>query len=56
MKSKTEGERPCSAWIDRERRVISFLKAEGFAELRFPTHDEMFAFVIEKSKSGFRIQ
>ena len=44
------------AWIDEENKVVSFQAAEGFEEKRFQSHDEMFAFVIEKSRSGYRIQ
>lgn len=45
-----------SAWIDRVNRIVSFQQAEGFEEVRFPTHREMFQFVIEKSRTGYRIQ
>lgn len=46
----------CTAWIDRENRIVSFRQAEGFEKVEFPTHQEMFAFMIEKSTSGYRIQ
>ena len=39
-----------------EAEVISFQKAEGFEKLEYPTHDEMFAFEIEKGSGGFAIQ
>ena len=45
-----------SAWIDREKKVVSFQQAEGFEEVEFSTHDEMFAFVIKQTESGYRIQ
>ena len=45
-----------SIWVDWENRVISFQKAEGFEKLEYPTHDEMFAFAIEKGSGGFAIQ
>ena len=45
-----------SAWIDRENKVVSFQQAEGFEEVVFATHDEMFAFVIKQTESGYRIQ
>lgn len=43
-------------WVDWEKRVISFRKAEGFLKLEYPTHDEMLAFAIEKGAAGFAIQ
>ena len=43
-------------WVDWSRRVVSFEKAEGFEELRYETHDEMFRFAIEKGNEGFGIQ
>ena len=45
-----------SIWVDWENRVISFRKAEGFEELQYTTHEEMFAFAIEKGFGGFGIQ
>ena len=55
MANETD-ERTFCAWIDRENRVVSFQAAEGFEEMRFSSHEEMFAFMIEKSTSGYRIQ
>ena len=45
----------CSAWVDGLHRVVSFLPQEGFQEQKFPTHQEMFAFVISLGHSGFGI-
>ena len=49
-------EKVYSAWLDKENRIVSFRKEDGFEKVQFPTRDEMFQFVIEKSTSGFRIQ
>ena len=43
-------------WVDWNRRVVSFEKVEGFEELRYATHDEMFQFAIERGNEGFGIQ
>lgn len=56
MEKEAEDQQYHCAWIDWANAVVSFQKAAGFEEMRFPTHNEMFAFVIEKSASGFRIQ
>lgn len=56
MEEQKEMENSFSAWIDRENRVVSFEKAEGFTEIRFLTHEEKFMFVIRKSEMGYRIQ
>lgn len=45
-----------SIWVNWERRVISFQKADGFEEIQYPTHEEMFRFAIEKGNEGFGIQ
>lgn len=46
----------CLLWIDSANQIISFRHADGFKRLRFPTRDKMFAFVMEKGSSGYRIQ
>ena len=46
----------CTVWIDWKARVISFQKAEGFEELRYPTHADMLRFAIERGSEGFGIQ
>lgn len=51
-----EEEKVHSIWVDWEKRVISFQKAEGFEELQYPTHEEMFSFAVEKGFAGFGIQ
>ena len=43
-------------WVNWERRIVSFQPADGFAELRYATHEEMFQFAIEKTREGFTIQ
>ena len=54
---RTEGEeKTVSVWVNWEKRVISFEKEEGFQELQFKTHDEMFRFAIRKGREGFGIQ
>ena len=51
-----EEEKGFSVWVNWERRVISFTEANGFEELHYPTHDEMFRFAIQKGNEGFGIQ
>ena len=51
-----EKEKVYSLWVDWKNRVISFREAEGFEELQYPTHQEMFDFAIEKGFDGFGIQ
>ncbi len=43
-------------WVDWDRRIISFSEADGFEKLEYPTHEEMFAFAVEKGFEGFGIQ
>lgn len=51
-----EEETVFSIWVNRERRVISFTEGNGFEEHRFPTHDDMLRFAIERVNEGFAIQ
>ena len=51
-----EKEKVYTLWIDWSQRVVSFEKAEGFAELRYSSHEEMFRFAIERGNEGFAIQ
>lgn len=46
----------CAIWINWETRVVSFRKTEGFQELRYPTHEDMLRFAIERGFEGFGIQ
>ena len=45
-----------SIWVNWDKRIISFAKAEGFQELQYKTQDEMFRFAIRKGNEGFGIQ
>ena len=51
-----EKEKVYTLWIDWNRWVVSFEKAEGFEEIQYPSHDEMFRFAIERGNEGFGIQ
>ena len=51
-----EEETVFSVWVNWERRVISFTRENEFEELQYPTHEEMFRFVIEKGNEGLGIQ
>ena len=51
-----EEETVFSIWVNWERRVISFTQENGFEELQYPTHDEMFQFAIDRGNEGFEIQ
>ena len=54
--SKEEGDRVYSIWVNWDKRIISFEKEEGFQELQYKTHEEMFRFAIRKGNEGFGIQ
>lgn len=49
-------EKVFAIWVNWDRRVISFSEENRFEELRFPTHEEKFQFVIKQGNEGFRIQ
>lgn len=51
-----EKEKVCSLWVNWNRRVISFEKVEGFEEIWYSSHEEMFHFAIEKGNEGFAMQ
>lgn len=56
MEKEKKEERAWTLWVNWEKRVISFQEAAGFEKLNFPSHEEKFAFAIEKGSSGFAIQ
>ena len=43
-------------WVNWDKRIISFEKADGFQELQYKTHEEMLRFAIRKGNEGFGIQ
>ena len=51
-----EEETVFSVWVNWKQRVISFTHENEFEELQYPTHEEMFRFVIERGNEGFGIQ
>lgn len=44
------------AWINWAQKIVSFRLEEGFETIRFVSHEERLAFVVDKIKYGFRIQ
>ena len=54
--SKKEEEKMYSIWVNWKKRIISFEKEDGFQELQYKTHEEMFRFAIRKGYEGFGIQ
>ena len=54
--SKKEEEKMYSIWVNWKKRIISFEKEDGFQELQYKTHEEMFRFAIRKGNEGFGIQ
>ena len=56
MDKERETMRQWFVWVDWNRRIISFHEVAGFDRLEYPTHDEMFHFVIEKGNEGYGIQ
>ncbi len=51
-----EVEQCFSVWIDRNARIVSFQKVEGFEELTFQTNEEKLAFVVKMGSAGYGIQ
>lgn len=56
MEKEREETQVWPVWVDWNRRIVSFQEAAGFERLEYPTHDEMFRFVIEKGNDGFEIR
>lgn len=56
MEEEKEIQSGYPVWVDWERRIVSFQKAEGFDEISYSTHDEMFLFAIKLIDTGFAIQ
>lgn len=44
------------AWVSWAQKIVSFRLEEGFEAIRFASHEEWLAFVVDKIRYGFRIQ
>ena len=49
-------EKVFSIWVSWTMRVISFQPVEGFEERRYPSHDEMFRFALQRIAEDYKIQ
>lgn len=43
-------------WVNREMRILSFSRLDGYEMVRFPTRRDMLLFAAEKGNEGFAIR
>lgn len=55
-RDRNRADTPCSLWLNRADRILSFARAEGFDRIKFTNYDQMMERAIQISRSGYRIQ
>ena len=55
MKEEETNQGTCAVWVSKEQKIVSFQKADGFAEVTFLSREDKFSFVIRMCESGYRI-
>ncbi len=43
------------AWVNKEKRIVTFRETEGFEKLTFRTQKDKMAYVYHLCESGYRI-
>ena len=55
MKEESEEQVEFAAWVDKEKRIVTFCETEGFEKLTFRTQEDKMSYVYDLCESGYRI-
>ena len=55
MKEECEEQAEFTAWVDKEKRIVTFRETEGFVKLTFRTQEDKMSYVYDLCESGYRI-
>ena len=55
MKEECEEQAEFTAWVNKEKRIVTFLATEGFEKLTFRTQEDKMSCVYNLCESGYRI-
>lgn len=55
MKEECEEQAEVTAWVNKEKRIVTFREKEGFERLTFRTQEDKMSYVYNLCESGYRI-
>ena len=55
MKEGCQAQAEFAAWVNKEKRIITFRDAEGYEKLTFRSREDRMAYVCHLCESGYRI-
>ena len=55
MKEDCEEQAELAAWVNKEKRIVTFRETEGFEKLTFRTQEDKMSDVYNLCESGYRI-
>ena len=55
MKEDCEEQAELAAWVNIEKRIVTFCETEGFEKLTFRTQEDKMSYVYDLCESGYRI-
>ena len=55
MKEDCEEQAELAAWVNKEKRIVTFREMEGFEKLTFRTQEDKMSYVYNLCESGYRI-
>ncbi len=55
MKEECEEQAEFAAWVDKEKRIVTFREADGFEKLTFRSQENKMSYVYNLCESGYRI-
>ncbi len=53
--NEEKSEQAFIAWVNKEKRIVTFREIEGFEKLTYRTQDDKMAHVYHLCQSGYRI-
>ena len=55
MKEDCEEQAELAAWVNKEKRIVTFRDTEGFEKITFRTQEDKMDYVYNLCESGYRI-
>jgi len=55
MKEGNTARAEFAAWVNKEKRIVTFRETEGFEKLTFRTQEDKMTYVYNLCESGYRI-
>lgn len=55
MREEFEEQEKFTAWVDKEKQIVTFRDTEGFEKLTFRTQEDKMSYVYHLCEYGYRI-